>query len=425
MPRRPAHRSHLFALGFGLVALAGNLRADYDAVADRLGEALSFSTADGAVRARVSGRLDLGAFHESRATADLRYTDGDDETLVAPVAHLFADVQLGPRLYAFAQVRADRGFDPGHGSPEVRLDEFSLRLSPVAGGNFSVEAGRFATVFGSWTQRHLAWEYPFVTPPPAQDTLVGLWDSKGAPVPDRPATWAHIRPPGEGAALAADQRNRIPVQWGPVYATGAALRAAGEHWNFAAEIKNAGLSSRPTTWDEDGDEVWSAPAFAARLGWSPSPAWHLGASWARGVYLAPRPESVLSGHDREDYVQTTLGADLTWEWRHFLVWGELIGSRFEVPGAGEADTLAAVLEGRYKLDARWAAALRVAWQSFRDIDTPVGPVPWGREVWRVEGGPVLRLAAQAQLKLQVGLRHEADAPGSWSPSAAAQLSLRF
>ena len=108
-----------------------------------------------------------------------------------------------------------------------------------------------------------------------------------------------------------------------------------------------------------------------------------------------------------------------------LLWAEVVAARFEVPGAGDADTLSASLALRYKFDVRRAVALRLDWQGFRDISTPAGKVPWGRDVWRVEAGPVLRLAAQAQLKLVASLRHENDAPEPWNPGFSGQLSLRF
>lgn len=423
---RHRHRqSVLLLLALGLAGCGATARANYDDGVDHLREHLTFASAGGTVRARVSGRVDLTLYHEAQATADLRYTEADSSMLFSPVARVFADVQLGPHLYAFAQLRADRGFDPAASPLEARLEEFSVRYTPMTKRRFSIEAGRFATIFGSWTKRHLAWEYPFITAPPAQETLLGLWDSKGAPAPARPAAWAHLRPLGDSAALVTDERRRIPVQWGPAYTTGVALRTGVRSWDFATELKNVGLSARPSTWDDTSNEVWQTPALAARLGWRPSKDWTIGASWAHGVYLAPRPEQVFPGAERKDYTQTTLGADLTYEHRHLLVWGEVLGARFEVPGAGAADTLAATLESRYKFNARWAAALRLAWQGFREIETPVGDVPWGREVWRVEGGPVLRLAAQAQLKLLLGLRHEPDAAEPWAPNAAAQLSLRF
>lgn len=424
MPRFARLVRRLAALALAGAA-ASYSRADYDAVADALAETLRVSSPDGLVRAGLRGRADFSVYGEREAAADLRYSE--DRVLFAPEFRLFGDAQIGDAVYGFVQLAADRGLDPGQEPMEARVDEFALRFStPDTGGlRASVQVGRFATVFGGWSRRRLAWENPFATAPLAYENLVGLWDSKGAPTPDKPAAWAHINPPGDSAAIIADERNRIPVIWGPVYATWLALMIGDETREVAFEVKNAGLSSRPSDWDDNGDEVWETPALATRIGWRPALGWDLGLSAAHGVYLTPEPVSVLPGHDRDDYRQTTLGTDLAYEWRQLLLWAEVVAARFEVPGAGDADTLSASLAMRYKFDVRRAVALRLDWQGFQDISTPVGEVPWGRDVWRIEAGPVFRLAAQAQLKLFASLRHEDDAPEPWNPGFSGQLSLRF
>lgn len=404
---------------------ASPLRAGYDSLADALSEQLRVSTSDARYRASIRGRADVSVFQEHLPAANLRYSE--DRVLVAPQARLFVDAQAGDFAYAFAQVRIDRGFDPGQEALEARVDEFALRFARTwpSGTRASFQIGRFATVFGGWPRHHQNWEYPFATAPLAHENLVGLWDSKGSPTPAKPAAWAHIAPPGGAAAVIADERNRVPVIWGPAYATGVALVLGDEHREVAMEIKNVGLSARPSTWDDTDSALWREPAVAGRFGWRPATGWDLGLSAARGIYLAPDPVSVASGHSREDYIQTTFGADLAYEWRHLLLWAELVAARFAVPGAGDADTFAATFEARYKLDVRWAAALRLDWQGFRDISTSAGDVPWGRDVWRIEAGPTLRIAAQTQMKLFASLRHEAQAPEAWNPGAAFQFSLRF
>lgn len=424
MPRLARIARRLAALVLAGAA-ASYSRADYDAFADALAENLRVSSPGGLVRAGLRGRADFSVYGEREAAADLRYSE--DRLLFAPEFRLFGDAQIGDAVYGFVQIAADRGFDPGQVPMEARVDEFALRLStPDTGGlRASVQVGRFATVFGGWSRRRLAWENPFATAPLAYENLVGLWDSKGAPTPAKPAAWAHIDPAGDSAAIIADERNRIPVIWGPVYATGAAVILGDDTRELAFEVKNAGLSSNPSTWDDNGDEAWETPALATRLGWRPAVGWDLGVSAAHGCYLAPEPVSVFPGHDRDDYRQTTLGADLAYEWRQLLLWAEIVAARFAVPGAGDADTLSASLALRYKFDVRRAVALRLDWQGFRDISTPAGEVPWGRDVWRVEAGPVFRLAAQAQLKLFASLRHEDDAPEPWNPGFSGQLSLRF
>src|SRR5881394_2790389 len=93
---------------------------------DRIEDALTFSTPNTQIRARLSGALDLEGYSVQLPAPGLIYTDGPD--LFVPRLNLFLDAQLGPSVYFFAQARADRGFDPnGEGSMRVRLDEYALR----------------------------------------------------------------------------------------------------------------------------------------------------------------------------------------------------------------------------------------------------------------------------------------------------------
>ncbi len=235
-----------------------------------------------------------------------------------------------------------------------------------------------------------------------------------------------MNPVGDAEDITGDERQRIPLMWGSVYGTGAALSVGGARWDLDLEIKNAGLSSRPGTWDDLDSDAWSTPATAARLGWRPSAAANLGLSFARGPHLEPGAGGLAPGHSRADYAQTSLGHDFTYARGHFQFWGELIVSRFELPGLGHADTLAYALETSHRFTPRWAGFARWSRQFFAPVKLADGDeARWGRDAWRIEAGVALRLAAHAQLKLQGGLLHERPSTEQLIPSAAMQLSLRF
>lgn len=417
-----ALRILLFACG-GTGAGAAGL----DDVADRLGERLTFGSADGAFGMRISGRLDLAVHQVSQPSADLLYTGPEAETLFSPVLRIFADARLGTRFSTTGQVRLDRGFDPADESVQVRVEEATLRYTPWPERRVSWQVGRFATVFGSWARRHAAWDYPFITAPLAQEQLTGVWYTRNPRQLTTLFRWSHTNPVGDSAALVSDERNRVPIMWGPVYATGTALTIGGRRWELAMEVKNAGLASNPGSWSEMGDSMWASPALAARLGWRPTVPWNLGASVSRSVYLKANPEFISPGHDREDSVQTAVGVDFSYAWRHWQVWGEVIGARFVVPAVGDADTLSYTLETSYRFSPRWVGFLRWSHQLYAPIQLSGGggEITWGRDAWRIEAGPALRVAAHSQVKAQVGLLQERPAAENWIPSAAVQWSLRF
>src|SRR5215203_1714165 len=78
----------------------------------------------------------------------------------------------------------------------------------------------------------------------------------------------------------------IPVIWGPNYASGASI--AGRIWKveYAAEIKNSALASRPESWDATRIG-FEHPTVNARLGLRPNQMWNFGFSASEGPYFRP------------------------------------------------------------------------------------------------------------------------------------------
>ncbi|MGB8166321.1 MAG: hypothetical protein WCF18_02450, partial [Chthoniobacteraceae bacterium] len=132
-------------------------------ILDRVDQALTVSLFHDDVRARLSGTLDLEAYHLPNPAPGVI---GSSRTnLFNPRLTVFLDAQLGPKVFAFLQSRIDRGFDPGDSEARMRLDEFALRVTPWDDGRMTLEVGKFATVVGNWVQRHLSWENPLINAP--------------------------------------------------------------------------------------------------------------------------------------------------------------------------------------------------------------------------------------------------------------------
>ena len=389
---------------------------------DRLDAALTVNAFDGNIRARFSGLADLEGYVLTQPAPGLLFTE--KRTLFNPRLTLFLDAQLGPHFYVFAQARADRGFDPGYADARVALDEYALRFTPWEDGRFSLQVGKFATVVGNWATRHSSWDNPFLTAPLPYENLTGIWDSSAVDSLGTLQYWAHVTPGQRSGAIpddVSDKHLRVPVLWGPSYASGLSVAGQVGHFEYAAELKNASLSSRPEAWD--GTVVqWQHPTVSGRLGLRPNAMWNLGFSASAGTYLLPeaRP-SLAPGSGFEDFREIVLGQDIGFAWHRWQVWAEFYEARFEIPGVGHADSFAYYIEAKYKITPQLFGALRWNQQLFSDIDGQLT----GRDICRLDAALGYRFSAHTQLKLQVSVQHEDAAPRAYGHTLGAQFTVKF
>jgi hypothetical protein len=390
---------------------------------DRVDDALTWTALQDRVRMRVSGTLDLEGYTYQQPAPGLIYTDKND--LLNPRLTLFLDAQLGPRFYFFAQSRADHGFDPGDNRLQVRLDEYALRFTPWDNGSLNLQIGKFATVVGTWVQRHHSWDNPFITAPLPYESLTGIFDSAAAGTAATLLNWAGVRPAhyaGEGYF----NQYRVPIIWGPSYASGASITGTLGKFDYAFELKNASLSSRPGSWDP-GQTQWQHPTFSARVDFRPDERWQAGFSASTGSYLLPAAQPTLApGQALDDYRETVLGQDLSFAWHHLQFWAECYEARFAIPRVGQAGLVAYYLEAKYKFTPQFSGALRWNQQLYGTITDGAGEnVRWGRNLWRIDLAPSYRFTPQLALKLQYSLQGGSAGPHDLSSLVAAQFVMRF
>lgn len=380
---------------------------------DHIDEALTFSALNERVRLRLSGTFDLEYYHISEPPFGL--VNSVANNLFNPRLTLFLDAQLGPKIYVFAQARLDRGFDPSDNGAQVRLDEYALRFTPWDDGRFSIQAGKFSPVVGNWTERHLSWENPFVTAPLPYEHLTQISDLEA---PSSAADFIHAF----GADTAFEYN---PIIWSADYATGVSISGRLGKFEYAAEMKNAGLASRPESWSAT-DIGFDHPTFSVRLGLRPTLLWNLGASASRGPYMRPEAAPMLPpGRGLGDYEQFVLGQDVSFATGHLQIWVELFETRFEVPNVGNADTFAYYIEAKYKFTPQFFAALRWNQQLFADVPTGRGgETPWGHDVWRADTALGYRFTAHTQLKVQYSFENEKGLRGQ-SHALGVQFTVRF
>jgi hypothetical protein len=395
---------------FCFVALAAT-RLAADDFLDQVDDALTMNAFHGDVRARLSGLIDLEVFRIDQPPPGLINTD--DHFLANPRLSLFLDAQLGAHVYLFVESRVDTGFDPTDHGVQVRLDEYAVRYTPWEDGRFNLQIGKFASVVGNWIPRHLSWENPFVTAPVPYENLTQIQDK---------AYYGYFT-----GGVTADKYKYVPVIWGPSYASGVSVAGRLGHFDYAAEIKNASLSSRPESWNVNA-VGFEHPTVNGRLGFRPNQMWNFGFSASDGAYLRPEAEpSLPAGRDIGDYHQRVLGQDIGFAWHHLQLWAEFYEARFEVPTVGDADTFTYYLEAKYKFTPQFFGALRWNQQFFAEV--PYGyrreDASFGHDLWRADVAAGYRFTPNTQLKIQYSLQHEENGARDLGHTLAAQFTVRF
>jgi hypothetical protein len=403
----------LRALSFCLLVCTARA-FEIDDFLDRLDSALTVAAFKDNFRARLSGTIDFEAYHFQQPAPGL--IDSNIDNLFNPRLTLFLDAQLGSQIYFFAQSRLDRGFDPSDHGAQVRLDEYALRFTPWDDGRFNVQVGKFATVVGNWVPRHLSWENPFINAPLVYENVTAIRD-KAAPY--SPLDFIY-------GSYYYKKYAFNPVIWGPSYASGISISGRLDRFDYAVEMKNASLSSRPESWNvtENGFEH---PTFSARVGFRPNEAWNFGLSASEGPYFRREAEPMLPpGRDIGDYRELVLGQDVSFAWHHLQLWAEFYEARFEVPRVGNADTFAYYFEAKYKFTPQLFGALRWNQQLFGDVSNGYGGhVPWSQDLGRIDLAAGYRFTSHTQMKLQYSFQKETTGARDDNHLFAAQLTVRF
>jgi hypothetical protein len=377
---------------------------------DRVDRSLTIGLFQDKVRARLSGLLDLEYYHFPQPPPGLIRSDGHD--LLSPRLSLFLDVQAGSNVYFFAQARADSGFDPSDLGGQVRLDEYALRITPWSDGRFNLQIGKFSTIMGGWIERHLSWDNPFVNAPLPYENATLVSDLE-VPL----TAQSFIAVPG------FDKYEFLPLIWGPAYTIGASAAGRIGVFEYAAEVKNATVSSRPELWYSYN---FDHPSVDLRVGLRPNEAWRFGVSFAEGPYLRSNARPLPIGSDFSDYRQYLIGQDISYARGHWQFWAEAFESRFEIPRLGHADVFAYYLELKYKITPQLFGALRWNQEIFLTDEDPAGqPIAKGHDVWRIDAAVGYRFTAHSQLKLQYSVARGDFVSENIGSTFAAQFTVRF
>lgn len=369
------------------------------------------SSADGFWRADVKPSIELGYWHSDTPTPGLLSFSGTD--FFQPRLSLGFNAAAGDEWLLHVLTRWDRGFEVGsRRDGDFRVDEAFLRWRPMGDGKLNLQVGKFATCFGNWVPRHGFWDDPFLMPPLPYDNLLAV-DDRTARNPT----------PASISKRATGKRAWLPMIWGPSYSTGVSMFGSNGRWDYAVEVKNASVASRPDSWSP-WEENASHPSVTGRVGFRPDAAWAFGISASHGTYLRRDAEPTLvAGEHRGDFDHTVIGADVRWSHHQFQVLGELLASRSHTTIAGDLDALAYYLEGRWKLNSTTFIAARWA-QEWNDDFSPAGKSAvraYTREIWRATAAVGFRITENILMKTEYSYSG-ADAKEN---TLAAGVGLRF
>jgi hypothetical protein len=393
-------RPNKFILGLA-VAFAVVLDTHATDFLQQANSALFYRDPQNRFQLQLSGLVDLETYFLEQPAPGLIYTP--THFLFNPRLTIFLDASVGSHFYLFIQARTDRGFDPSNEPLEARADEYFLRYTPLNNSRINLQVGKFATVVGNWVQRHDSWQNPFINAPLPYEHLTGIWDSGAPGGVDDLLVWGRVPTDEYGSKFGdgyGSKEMRLPIIWGPSYATGLSISGKIDKFEYAAEMKNAALASRPGDWDLT-EQNFNNPTFSGRFGFQPDPMWNFGMSASGGAYLDSVAEPTLSaGREIGDYRELVLGQDVSFAWHHLQLWAEAFETRFEVPRIGNADVIAYYVEAKYKITPQLFGALRWNQQLYSTLRDEDERVQWGGDTWRVDAAVGYRFTDYLQSKVQ-------------------------
>jgi class 3 adenylate cyclase len=384
-PQAPRLASLVLAGALALSAALPGAGAAQDEGLPTLADAgLGYVSPSGFFQVSLSGNLDIEGFRFADHKAGLAWVDAPGTYLVAHRLRLFTDVFVGERVYGLLELRSDRGPTPNDGELEARIEQAYLRLSNLS-GSLSLQAGRFASPFGSYPGRHLTPVDPFIRPPLPYDiqtiqsstiaphTASGFLDWKWDP-----ARFRHAGTPPIW---------EVPYQWGAMVA------GATGRFSYRVAAMNSAPSSAPEAWALDLDR-FDSPSWVAGVGFAVSPELSLGASYNRGPWL----EEITGGDtsvnaNRADFVQELFAGDVTYAKGRVMLRGEIIHDRWEVPNvADDPVEIGYSLEAQTDITAGLFAAVRYGGLNFSFVDDGLGAASsrtdggttWDHDVRRYE-----------------------------------------
>jgi len=342
--------------------------------ADRLGAQELPSGPLSLANGRVTFGTDISSSVSTQndESAWFNYTDYEHNTMRLMRIGVTTDVRVTDRVSFLGEVRSENG-------DGVHPYALYLRVHPWKGRPIDIQAGRIPPAFGAFSRRVYANGNPLIGYPLAYQYLTSMRsDAVPADVDEllrmrargwRPSYTIGSQAIGTGMPLITAFR----------WDTGVEARVGSERLMVSAAVTNGTIS------DPHGKDNNGGKQISGRAQWEPVTGLVLGASGARGPYLADAVRNLLQQPARS--MQQAAGFDAEYSRDHWLVRTEGIWNRWQVPTLENGlDAKSGFVEGSYKIVPGMFVAARIDRLTFNQVAGTKQTRTWDAPITRFEAG---------------------------------------
>lgn len=404
---------------------------------ERLRQFQSFGTDDGQIsfNADLWLTLDYMVF-STPPPGFIQTTNGQ---IFAPTLSGLFTLDISKHLEFVFLGLVNRGFDPTETSVQSQPAEYYTQLTPFDTPVLNFKGGKFQTAFGQWTNRHFSTQNSLINAPMMYGQMTSVTDGN-ANAGIAPNTTAMVNRKNSASPPVTKW---IPIVWGPSYASGFQLNGTVgtlQQLDWAFEMKNASLSSRPQEWD-----LWNRgfnyPTFTGRAGYRPDAAWNLGVSASTGSYISQAAYDRFSntskaGSSIGESRQNVVGTDISYAHGPIELWSEFAWSQYEVPDAiagkavGNIGAYSYFIESKWKFMPQFWLSGRWNQQLYSNVTPATGPgagseTPWYNNLWRADACLGFKINRFTQFKVQYSYTEEAGDVDPGQNLFAVELVIQF
>jgi hypothetical protein len=304
------------------------------------------------------------------------------------------EARASDRVSFLTEIRAETGAG-------VTPYAWYVRVSPLASGWLDIQAGRIPPVFGAFARRSYPHENPLIGSPQTYQYLTSVRpDAVPATADDllemRGRGWLVTYPVGD-----PEPHNGVPTIAAERWDTGVQIRMGPPALEGALSYTVGSLSDPRIRDDNQGGQV------AGRVAWRPVPAFTVGVSAARGVFVADVVKDARPDARTEEDHQRAFGVDAEASWGRWLLRGEFVANSWSLPPldaprlAGPLESRAGYAEAKVRLHPRLYAAVRGDLMRFAAIEGSSGVETWEADVSRLEYGVGFTIRRGLLLKASV------------------------